>query len=758
MLVVGIACFAAATQQAEVVGRRVDLPVRVRVLHIATEAQVPVTVRAEPIATPVSPRAAAITSKITGDEGILRLAPGLWTVSAAGPEAWAWPVRVSIVGDQPPPEVRLELWRLGVVAGRLKLPSGVPKPDGLKVVVRRDYSARTEVREASLECPLVDWRFTCRLPVGSIDVELGAEGFVPVYLWDLTVPARGSRELPDTTLVRGASLVGWVLDDAGQVPNPPAKVELFGYRAAPIEQTPRARFSVATNSRGFFQVGPVPPATYEIVARQGESLSLPVRTRLRIERQEVIREPVILQTAATLRVAIVPPKDPSDGNWRLKVVGLRDGRPSRFIQETVVGESGEFSRPGLPSGQYRLTIHSSTGDKWLETDEDVGRDMTPLTLRLETLLIEGSVSMGGNPMSATVNLINRTNSTRVSFTANTDGLFSGTFPGRSAGEGPWEASVESTTPPIRRYLERLAVDRLGDAHLKVTIRLPGARLEGLVIDEVGHPYDGEAVVFAQSAIDSSSVPAAQVSVGRGEGGKFAIEGVEAGSHRLHAETRSGSQSEEVLAVASEGVAVSKTLLRLREKIVVRGRVIDRAGVGVPGAEVVAFPVESPSAAVAPSRTNGEGRFSVSLPSGSGQMIASVGALGFARAILRLKVPPTEIVPESVLVSLEEAGGTIVVDWGDQEVSTQDLYVVHGGGFEALGVLRRWASMNGGRSDGGNMFVPQMGAGFYQVCRARPSDYEALVSGGLPQDRCSGGELGIGSELRLVVPQGKSAMH
>ena len=102
-------------------------------------------------------------------------------------------------------------------------------------------------------------------PAGPIDFRIAAEGWAPVYHFDVE-SKQGSVELPQTKLVRGSSLSVFAVDTetGAAVPGVTATVHLPDAEHDD-ERAQRLRTSARTNDRGFVQLQGIPPGTYDLV-------------------------------------------------------------------------------------------------------------------------------------------------------------------------------------------------------------------------------------------------------------------------------------------------------------------------------------------------------------------------------------------------------------------------------------------------------------------------------------------------------------
>jgi hypothetical protein len=197
-------------------------------------------------------------------------------------------------------------------------------------------------------------------------------------------------------------------------------------------------------------------------------------------------------------------------------------------------------------------------------------------------------------------------------------------------------------------------------------------------------------------------------------------------------------------------------LVLRSAAPLEGRVVTRSGAGVAGASVVALPTDLPQLPTMPVQNDSAGRFSATLPPGTGSVVLNVEVHGVARKSLGRAIAPDQV----LTVTLDTATGRLILDVGDTDArSMMSAFAYHDGGFAPVSILANWSARNGGIVDSGAgvIEVPLMAPGYYRLCRLLgPHEYSSFMSGLLPSERCAAGELMSGGELRLAVPAGGAA--
>lgn len=235
----------------------------------------PLEVQVRAVGAETAPPAGTVTLRPAGSEaGEPRKAPisagkpahfevpvrSAWEVSVDVPGGWSRS-EVAQVVDGRPQAVTLDLYPVGKLIGAIRVPAGAAAPTVMKVRFRSVPGAARSLPEMALDCPVTAGRFECALPAGEWDVRLRVARLRTRYVWGMTVPARGSRDLGTLDLQPGATVVGW-LDAPGDrgARLEQAVVEMRQLRENrtpglddPSRQTALQRTTHAS-SRGFFEI------------------------------------------------------------------------------------------------------------------------------------------------------------------------------------------------------------------------------------------------------------------------------------------------------------------------------------------------------------------------------------------------------------------------------------------------------------------------------------------------------------------------
>src|SRR5215203_6308404 len=172
----------------------------------------PVEGEGEPIRLPVTSWAALS----------LLLPPGSkWEASGEIPDFWVPRKIVVIEAPAHPTRLILDLWPLGKIAGTVKVKDkgeALPKKMVVKTLAVPAFLNRPAVPKGEMDCPVDEkGAWSCSLPAATYDLVIAAQGFTPHYSWGVPVTAGKTKALSSVFLERGASLVGWIAVEGGQI-------------------------------------------------------------------------------------------------------------------------------------------------------------------------------------------------------------------------------------------------------------------------------------------------------------------------------------------------------------------------------------------------------------------------------------------------------------------------------------------------------------------------------------------------------------
>ena len=489
-----------------------------------------------------------------------------------------WVAPVTVTNAAAATQVEVPVWPGAHLRGSLTNPSHADLPKRLTARLQGAPRFTPEISPADVTCAVDGRRFDCLVPSAALDVRVSADGYAPIYLWDMHLDPGEQRDIGSVELRRGASIVGWVAPAPGLALRKVA-VELIprGF-GSPEESKMReaARGTKTTpNNRGFFEFHQVPAGTYDVVARlAGHSPGR--RTGLRVDDpSEYAIERLVLSPLTRIEVAVDPPVGPEDKPWT--IVLDRQEPLSPFVT-SLARESarpdGRWIRENLEAGPYIVSVLDPLGSTLQRKTVNVTPEGASLDIRLDQVVIRGTLSAGAERMAGFVTF-EGTGGSSIRIRTNDQGIFSGMLPR----EGKWNVKIKSLDS--RFYVNRRDIEvhrREGESIAVVDINLPGGRIKGIVLDERGKPSTADIIVYRDGH------PMADIAAV--EDGTFEMTGIESGEASLRAVSH-GAESD-VVAYQVTQVAPPVAQLMLRKLRSVKGWLTTSDGLPVPGALVRYF--------------------------------------------------------------------------------------------------------------------------------------------------------------------------
>lgn len=422
-------------------------------------------------------------------------------------------------------------------------------------------------------CAIEGRRFRCTIPARrALHLKIAAEGFVPLYLWDIDAAEGAEVSVGIHDLVRGGSLVGRVLTASGK---PAAKAEVRIVPVGAAEQAPSERAAstlrTRTNAAGMFQIAGVDAGVYRVTSTlDGFGDAVVERVEVREASETRLAETLVHLEMGRIEVAILPPVSRSQQPWSIKLQtpGLRLNEV-RTIAEGAASQSGFWSAAKLAPGRYRLIVQDAAGSNVAEQRIDVRGGLDRVFITISAVEVEGRVVAGDRLLSVEIEFDRP--GRRVRAKSDSDGRFAASFPE----EGEWRPRVFVDGSLARVVLPPVNIAAGGTIELK----LPGGVVRGHVLDD-----RGEGVAALVTLDDDKHVTVAEIPT-RADG-SFEITGVERGSYTIVAEADDATAGPMPLAVDED--AEREVELRVAKHKRVRGTVMTARGVPASGAAVRIF--------------------------------------------------------------------------------------------------------------------------------------------------------------------------
>jgi hypothetical protein len=647
--------------------------------------------------------------------------------------AGATPVHVSISSTGHPS---------GRVRARIEVPAGEPAPREISLrfsLAPQVKNRRALSKESTVSCAVHDGAFTCEVPAGILDLRIRHEGMIPIYRWGVVVEAGKDRNLGSLKLQHGSSVTGWVALKSGEPPGRTVQVEL-AHEGAGLpgtrEEYERLRslsLKTEANERGFFQFPGVPPGTYRVTA-SGEGFAPARRGSIVVREglQSEILEPLELGKPLQLEVRLDPPLDPFGKPWQLRLLQSEvAGELNDGVWNGTASPEGFWRRPGLAPGGYRLLVLGTADERWAARELQLDAGQTSVDVKIPLVAVRGTVTLGKEPLAATVWFGGRRGGRRIRMDSDEKGRYTGLLPE----EGTWPLEIAAAERHLRLALDPVEVKvPSGKTVATVDVRVPDTRLAGEVVDPSGRKVPGAMVSVLRSGVSQ---------VETDEKGEFELRGVKPGIAGIEAEDGKRTSGAVEVRIAEEHENPRLHLI-LQETLKIEGRVVSSSG-PVPGAELTAFPaLDQVGFATAASAVSGpDGSFTLALPAGTSRIDLLVLAPSFALRMLPLLLQPDR----PLEIAVAQDGGTLVLEV-PEDPATHPL-LAHAGTFTFPSLLQRWASLQGSARTPGRLVLPNVEPGAYSLCVRASTE---LRQGKEPpgDGRCESGVLPPLGELKLRI--------
>jgi hypothetical protein len=676
-----------------------------------------------------------------------------WTLVLKSPEFWAPRETVTMGAAGSVKQYVLSLWPLARLSGSVRMVDRGELPP-------REITARISTPVAGSKAPVVPrvevacpvdekGAWTCELPAGVFDVSFRAGSFVPSYRWGLVLRAGETSAFGVLEMRKGASLAGWVEVEEGKI-DPATCVARLSPLSGPGRTTPTAeeRLKKVSLDRkvgkdGFFQIDGVAPGSYQLEIQQpGYAPARAFPLEVWEGSETLLRQALLLRRPLELDLKIEPPLDWLGKPWQVTVErksdfsGSVEGTPAF---QGSAGPKGRVKVAGQAPGRFVVRVADSLGNT-LHHERDLPIEHAgeaQQALKVDVIAVQGRVTLGKEPLAATLWFGGRFGAVRVKMSSDEEGEFEGVLP-RS---GSWGVEVQASDPKLDTEAKvDVEPDPEGDA--KVEIRLPNTYVFGKVVDEAGRPLSRARVHFGH--LDGA------VAAESGDGGEFDLHAVPEGRAELSATFDSRSEgsltSDVVMIDVSDSVPVGPMNLILRKTRLLQGRVQSPRG-PVAGAMLRVVPYIPPLGSASRARSELDGSFSVRVDGKAESMLAVVSPPGHALQVFEVPVRG-----EPVVLNVSPDGGTLEVALPfSLKTSEQALFIWQNRLPLDLGALVFWAEGHGIRfEDEAGLHIPRLAPGNYEVCYGPVtfSDPDDLAGWKTGTATCASGSLGNGATLRL----------
>lgn len=626
----------------------------------------------------------------------------------------------------------------------------------IRVQFASSFRQSAEDPRGEVDCPLMpSGSFLCQVPKAELDLRFAVDGFAPHYAWSIDLTAEDPVVLAAMTLRRGASLSGWLVLGSGEEPETWNDVAVtlapLGLGTATDDAERRLRDAMTRVGRiapnGFFQFDSLSGGEFLLTAL-GENFAESTVSTLLVEGKESqLREPLVLAPPTVASFVFDPPVDTSGQPWSVELSRV-DAYKSYFAQvaEGQVPVDGWLDVPGLNPTTHMITVFDSAGQQVVGRFVDLEQESMPVQIEIGVVPVEGRVTLGDEPLVAELWFGGRYGMEKVRTATDSDGFYRATLPR----DGDWQVDIFADDPPVVREFEGVEVEPTSFDAVVVDFALPDTVLSGTARHADGLVPRRGTLVYAFS--DGGTKNLSQRIELDDAVGHFAFHGLTEGAVRVYA-WASEAQSPHQQVTIREDDEVEVELI-LERQLAFQGRIMGE-GRPIPGAIVMARPVESPLTLIPNETTDGAGVFEILLPADTRAVYLDISAPGRTLGAFRVSVQEGRV----ATIELPAEGGGLVVrglptgaDPGEKVLTLYSRDRVPFVRYQ----MEAWASIHlaAGEGDALTLEAPNLVPGFYEVCRIPPERYLAWFAGERDPRRCVGGDVVPHGELTLELPRGE----
>lgn len=528
-------------------------------------------------------------------------------VTLASTDCWAPPLLIEKGEDS-----SVHVWRKRTLHGRLDMARGDPQPTTLTARIASPPKTAVAVPPTDVDCNVKNGVVTCDAPAVPLDIRIAAEGFAPVYLWDVT-----GTTLGELRLSRGTVVTGYARPARGTLSTIAVELRPSSLAWSPEDHqrlNTRTRTAKA-NARGFFQFMDVEAGEYVAQARHDGWSPAQQRVIVRAGREEEsVTQELVLAELGRIEVDIRPPVDPQQKPWRVKLHRMLGG-DMQDVTQSAASLTGQWQHEGLEHGAYALEVRDSDGKVVSREGVGVwgGRELVPITI--DQVVVRGTLSMDDDPVEARLEFFD-INGRRLWMASDEEGRFSGMLPE----QGIWNVNV------VREGKGRIEIPKIDvrrpDAkdYAELELELPAGRVHGVVVDATGQAVDARVRVWRNRRVEGS---------GRFTDGSFDFSGLTKGEVELWADAREGESG--LIPHTIGGAEDEPVEIVVAKRRTVRGVVLSPEGLPIAGAQIVWMdPYYIESVVTGP-----RGQFKIDLGPSDTHIDVGVVAIGYPLKVLRL---------------------------------------------------------------------------------------------------------------------------
>ncbi len=497
------------------------------------------------------------------------------------------------------------------------------------------------------------------LEPGTYTIEVGADRYASATKAEFLVVAEqvadaGTLTLPSRSVLRGRVFAA---RDRAPVSGATVRVALVEDLGHPATAGAKTSWTETTTSEGAFATTELPAGTFEVVVEHPQFAQAKTRVSFRPD-SDTPELTLELSRGGTLTGTVLNGKlDPVPG---VRIVAAQGAEGDSRISDT--GSDGRYVIDGLAPGTYTVTRRQDReGDAaGLDTKLATIREGETTTVDFDEkprISVSGIVMKGDNPIpEAAIHFVPMDSAARRSG-ASTRSDGNGAFQIGLRHGGSYQVSVVFGATGAAKAHNVITLTIPEQAEVRQDIVFNALQVSGHVVNSEGKGVQGALVTAFRDGAPAAGSPRQSTTM-TGADGSFRLDAIDAGTYRVTARARGYGAGEAYPVAVRENEPDPELELILERGWIMRGRLVDPQGRGVPGALVVVAPQGTAESGYLPAQTDGTGRFRITAPADGPVSVAAISPR-FAPAVQNdVEQPADEDTFEVVLQA--GAGGTMRV--------------------------------------------------------------------------------------------------